>query len=248
MSDYNFLMESRLSSEQMQVVNHLGRIASGQGLNLYLVGGAVRDLVHGLPAIRDLDFVVEGNPQKILRGLEVDSRPGASRGDAPPAGPPIERLVPNRRLNSSEIYFVNTVRAELAESRNEVYPKPGRPPQIEPATIFEDLRRRDFSANAMAISLHPNSRGLLLDPTNGAADIAQRELRVLHSRSFLEDPSRIYRLLRLAERLEFKPEERTRNHLQASIENRLWEQLSPEQQGVELRAILQEENPGRMLK
>lgn len=247
MSDYNFLMESRLSSEQMQVVNYLSRIASGQGLNLYLVGGAVRDLVYGLPAIRDLDFVVEGNPQRVLRALEADAH-RAGRAENGTAIPLAARIIPNRRVNASELYFANGVRAELAESRRETYLKPGRPPEVETATIFDDLRRRDFSANAMAISLHPNSRGLLLDPTNGAADIAQREFRTLHSRSFLDDPSRIYRLLRLGERIEFKPAERTRMQLQSAIENRLWEQLSPEQQGLELRAILREENPGRMLK
>jgi tRNA nucleotidyltransferase (CCA-adding enzyme) len=242
MSDYNFLMESRLSSEQFQILNHLSRIAGSQGLNLYLVGGAVRDLTYGQQVIRDLDFAVEGNPQKILRFLQ-----SPPRGSEPlPARIAHQQLQP--RLNSTEITFANGVRAEIAMTRSEVYAKPGRRPEITPAGIFEDLRRRDFSVNAMAVSLHPNSRGLLLDPTNGAADIERRELRALHSRSFQEDPSRLYRLLRLGMRLDFKPEERTRTWLDYALGSRAWERMDPDQQGRELRAILREDNPGRVLK
>jgi tRNA nucleotidyltransferase (CCA-adding enzyme) len=242
MSDYNFLMESRLSPEQFQMLNHLSRIAGNQGLNLYLVGGAVRDLTYGQQVIRDLDFAVDGNPQKVLRFLQSPPR----GSEPPPARIAHQQHQP--RLNSTEIMFANGVRAEIAMTRSEVYAKPGRRPEITPAGIFEDLRRRDFSVNAMAVSLHPNSRGLLLDPTNGAADIERRELRALHSRSFQEDPSRLYRLLRLGMRLDFKPEERTRTWLDYALGSRAWERMDPDQQGRELRAILQEDNPGRVLK
>ncbi|MBZ5515652.1 MAG: hypothetical protein LAN62_12590 [Acidobacteriia bacterium] len=242
MSDYNFLMESRLSPQQFQLINHLSRIAGSQGLNLYLVGGAVRDLTHGQQVIHDLDFAVEGNPQKVLRHLQ--SPPKGSE----PAPARIAQLRHQPRVNAAEITFANGVRAEVAAARSEVYSKTGRPPDIMPADIFEDLRRRDFSVNAMAVSLHPNSRGLLLDPTNGAADIERREFRALHSRSFQEDPSRIYRLLRLGMRLDFKAEERTGMWLNAALESRAYERLDPDQQGRELRAILQEDNPGRVLK
>ena len=252
MSDYNFLMESRLSPEQVKVVGQVSRIALEQGLNVYLVGGAVRDLTAGQSMVRDLDFVVEGSPQKILRHLDAGHASPRAKGGGSLGtdsnGPGVESLVLDKRLNSAEVYFATGVRAEIAESRNEIYSKPGRPPEVRPAMIFDDLKRRDFSANAMAVSLHPNSRGLLLDPTNGAADIARREFRVLHSRSFAEDPSRIYRLLRLGPRLNFKPEERTRALLESAIENRYWEEMPPERQGAELRAILQEDNPGRVLK
>jgi tRNA nucleotidyltransferase (CCA-adding enzyme) len=243
MSDYNFLMETRLSPEQFQVINHLSRLAAGQGLNLFLVGGAVRDLTYGLQVIRDLDFAVEGKPDKILRQLEAKTR-GST--EAPPYHIVSERY--DSRLDSAEVTFSNGVRAEISMARVETYSRPGRRPDVEPGTVFEDLRRRDFSVNAMAVSLHPNSRGLLLDPTNGGADIERHELRALHSRSLSEDPSRIYRLLRLGLRLSFKPEERTRTWLDHALENRAWEQLDPDQQGRELRAILQEENPGRVLR
>ncbi|MFB3923546.1 MAG: hypothetical protein ACE145_17625 [Terriglobia bacterium] len=243
MSDYNFLMESRLSTEQFQVLTLLSRVAHAQGMNLYLVGGAVRDLTYGQQVVRDLDFTVEGNPQKILRQLE-SKRPAG--GDLPAIE--IDHQHFDTRLNSAEVTFTNGVRAEIAMSREEIYAKPGRRPDIAPAGIFEDLRRRDFSVNAMAVSLHPNSRGLLLDPTNGAADIEKRELRALHTRSFSEDPLRLYRLIRLGQRLDFKPEERTKIWQESALENRVWERMDSDQQGRELCALLQEENPGRVLK
>jgi tRNA nucleotidyltransferase/poly(A) polymerase len=251
MSDYKFLMESRLSPEQFQVVNQLGRFASAQGLNLYLVGGAVRDLTSGHQPIRDLDFVLEGNIQKILRQLESAGGEGKQRG--PQAEGAVSRLQAEQmrfdpRLNAAELVFAPGVRSELAMARTESYSRPGHRPEIAAATIFEDLKRRDFSVNAMAISLHPNSRGLLLDPTNGVADIERRELRALHSRSLGDDPSRVYRLVRLGLRLDFKPEERTQHWLDRALEGRIVESLTPEQQGHELHAILQEDNPSRVLK
>jgi tRNA nucleotidyltransferase/poly(A) polymerase len=253
MSDYNFLIESKLSPEQYSVLGLISRLAYEQGLNLYLVGGAVRDLTYGQQVVRDLDFALEGDPLKVLRRLESKdaspmtestSRPGM--GSAEPVALQSQEF--DAHAVASELWFTNGVRAELGQCRVDVFSKPGQRPEMRPATIFEDLKRRDFSINAMAISLHPNSRGLLLDPTNGAADIERRELRVLHPRSFSEDPLRIYRLLRLGLRLDFTPEERTKNYFEAALQNRAWERLTPEQQGRELRAILQEEDPARILK
>lgn len=248
MSDYNFLMETRLAPEYFRALSQISRAASDEGLNLYLVGGAVRDLTYGQQTIHDLDFAVEGNPEKVIRRLEAEGRQPAAPGSESSALLRVEQVQYHRRLNSAEIVFSNGVRAEIGMSRSQTYSKQGGKPEVSPGMIFEDLRRRDFSVNAMAVSLHPNSRGLLLDPTNGAADIEKRELRVLHARSLSEDPLRIYRLLRLGLRLGFKPEERTRNYLGAALENRLWLRLDPEQQGTELRAILHEEDPSRILK
>jgi tRNA nucleotidyltransferase (CCA-adding enzyme) len=252
MSDYNFLMESRLSPAQFQVINYLSRLAYSEGVNLYLVGGAVRDLTGGLQEIKDLDFAVEGDPQRILRHFEK-ARPKHTSPTAIPPAPSqadveVEYFQFDRRTNSCEISFVPRVRAEIARCRRETYLRPNHPPRIEPGTIFDDLRRRDFGVNAMAVSLHPNSRGLLLDPVNGAGDIERRELRALHSRSFSDDPSRIFRIIRLGMRLGSKPEEKTQRWLSAAIEDRLWAEISPEAQGRELAAILREENPPRILR
>jgi tRNA nucleotidyltransferase (CCA-adding enzyme) len=251
MSDYNFLMESRLSPEQYRVIALVSRLSAEQGLNLYLVGGAVRDLTYGQQVVRDLDFAVEGPPQRILRALPRADTVKAGRGTR---GPAVEATLTlefqeyDDHLNSSELVFSNDVRAELSMCREEVYTRPGQRAEVRPAMVFDDLKRRDFAIDAMAVSLHPNSRGLLLDPTNGAGDIERHEIRALQSRCFIDDPSRIYRLLRLSVRFDFKPDERTQRWLDAALEDGAWERLDADQQARELAAILHEEHPDRILK
>jgi tRNA nucleotidyltransferase/poly(A) polymerase len=235
------------------VLSLISRSAYEQGLNLYLVGGAVRDLTYGQQAVRDLDFALEGDPRQVLRRLEsndTSATTGLTSGPGMGSGEPLalEYQEFDPHIAASELWFTNGVQVELGQCRQDVFSKPGQPPEMRSATIFEDLKRRDFSINAMAISLHPNSRGLLLDPTNGAGDIERRELRVLHPRSFSEDPLRIYRFLRLGLRLEFTPEARTKDYFEAALQNYAWERLGPDQQGRELQAILQEEDPARILK
>lgn len=251
MSDYNFLMETRLSSEQYAVISLISRMSAEHGQSLFLAGGAVRDLTYGQQVVRDLDFIVEGNPQKILRAIPDADSAKSGRGARSAASElplTLEYYTYDEHLGSAELTFSNGVRAELSMCRDEVYSRPGQRPDVRPAGIFEDLKRRDFAINAMAVSLHPNSRGLLLDPTNGAGDIERREIRALHSHTFFDDPSRIYRLLRLAMRLEFKPDERTQRWLDTALENNAWEHLDTHQQARELAAILHEDQPGRILK
>ena len=251
MSDYNFLMESRLSPEQFAVISLFSRLAAEQGLNLYLVGGAVRDLTYGQQVVRDLDFIVEGSPMKMLRNIPSADSAKPARGGQAPGGESalaIEYQSYDAHFSSAEMVFNNGVRAELAMSREEYYARPGQRPEVRPAMVFEDLKRRDFAINAMAVSLHPNSRGLLLDPTNGAGDLERHEIRALSSRTFLDDPSRLYRLLRLGMRFDFKPDERTQRWFDAAVEDGAWQRLEADQQARELAAILREDQPGRLLK
>src|SRR5262249_47916376 len=155
MSDYLFLMESRVSPELWKVINLVQATAASQEMNLYLAGGAIRDLIAGLP-IDDLDFVVEGKALKLIPLLE-------KRG--------AQTLWSDETRQSVELQFPNGILASISMARSEVYSKPGATPTIAPATIIQDLRRRDFPMNSIAISLNANSRGLLLDPSNGLADI-----------------------------------------------------------------------------
>ncbi|HEX5410977.1 MAG TPA: hypothetical protein VFZ27_03875 [Terriglobia bacterium] len=250
MTDYNFLMESRLSPAQFQLINELSRIAYSEGINLYLVGGAVRDMTFGQAVVRDLDFAAEGNIHKILRhllpGKGKESRASASTWVTGPIEVVSSRI--DERRGSAELWFSNGVRAEIARCHQEISSTPGRPPEIRPAMVFEDLKSRDFAFNAMAISLHPNSRGLLLDPKNGAGDLERQEIRALHPRSFWDDPVRIYRLLRLALRFGFKIEEKTQRWLDAALQERIWADLPPDKQAGEIQAVLHEDYPERVLK
>src|SRR5206468_9390295 len=112
-------------------------------------------------------------------------------------------------LKTVYLRLPGSVRAEISMARTEQYEKAGKPPSISPATIIEDLRRRDFTINAMALSLNPGSRGLLMDPFNGAADIEAKLIRVLHNYAFVEDPSRLVRASSFAARTHWPLEERT---------------------------------------
>jgi tRNA nucleotidyltransferase/poly(A) polymerase len=207
MSDYIFMLESHLSADQNRVLEQVQAAAGDAGVNLFLTGGGMRDMLGGF-RVRDLDFSVEGNALKLVKTL-------AEQGARTLA------LDENRR--SAELLFSSGVTAQVAMSRKERYAKTGAKPQVTPATIQEDLRGRDFTVNAMALSLNRASRGLLLDPTNGLADLGRRELRSTHPYVFYDDPTRLLRLVRLRVRLSFTVEERTRmqfdNARAAHVEN-----------------------------
>ncbi|MFZ0821787.1 MAG: hypothetical protein WAM91_17110 [Candidatus Acidiferrales bacterium] len=232
MPDYMFLLESRLSAEQRAALMRVQELGVITESNVYLAGGAVRDLISGMP-IRDLDFTVEGNPFRIVRELE--------KGGA--------RVVhESERMRFAEIIFAGDVDGSIAAARDEVYARPGTTPEIRWSTIMEDLRRRDFSFNAIAISLNPASRGLLLDPTNGLSDLEKHEVRGLLIHTFTNQPVRLLRALRFAARLGGKLETRTKEWFDLAVERELPEQIQPDDAGSELRQLTREEKPVAILK
>jgi tRNA nucleotidyltransferase (CCA-adding enzyme) len=232
MPDYMYLLESRLSAEQRAAVVRIQELAAAAESNLYLVGGAVRDLTSGMP-IRDLDFTIEGNPSRIARELE--------KGGA-------QVISENENLRHIELILAGDVDLILAAAREDVFAHPGTKPEIRFSTIMEDLRRRDFSVNAIAISLNANSRGLLLDPANGLADLERREIRALSIHSFTNQPVRLLRALRYAARMGFKLDARTSDWFNLAIERGLQETISSEDAGSEFRQAAREEKPLAVLK
>ena len=227
MADYIYTMEIRLTPDQLKVVSLVQEAARAHGMNVYLTGGAIRDILSGLP-IRDLDFSVQGNALKLQKDLE--------RGGA-------QVEVINEETKILHAVLPGPVRVEISMARSETHGKPGTPPQITPATINDDLRRRDFTVNAMALSLNPGSRGLLLDPFNGSADVEAKLIRILHNYAFLEDPSRLIRATRFAARFHWELEERTKARYDAAKENNYIEYINRKNIGYEIEQIAFEDNP-----
>jgi tRNA nucleotidyltransferase/poly(A) polymerase len=146
------------------------------------------------------------------------------------------------------LLLAGNVRAEVTSTRSERFDKPGKPVEITPGTIYDDMRRRDFTVNAMALSLNPGSRGLLSDPFNGMADIEAKVLRVLHNYAFYEEPSRLIRATRLASRFHWAFEERTQARYDAAKENNYIENISDRAVGHEIEQLAHEDSPVEILK
>jgi len=227
MADYIYTMEIRLTPDQQRGVTLVQDIAREAGMNIYLTGGAVRDIISGF-TIRDLDFTVQGNPLKLQKELE---RAGAAVSSA------------DEEVKALYLVLPGNVRAEISSARLERYDKVGKPPAVAPATIIEDLRRRDFTVNAMALSLNPGSRGLLMDPFNGAADIEAKLIRVLHNYAFVEDPSRLIRATRFTARFHWPLEERTQARYASAKENNYIEHITDRAIGHEIEQIAYEDDP-----
>src|SRR5499427_685545 len=232
MADYIYTLETRLAPDQQKAVSLVQAAAKAAEMNLYLTGGAVRDIITGFP-IRDLDFTVQGNALKLQKDLE---RAGAVVGAA------------DDETKTLLLTLSGGVRTEIAMARSERYEKTGKPPVIAPATIIEDLRRRDFTVNAMALSLNEGSRGLLMDPFNGVADIELKVVRVLHNYAFLEDPSRLIRAIRFTARFHWPLEERTQQRYEAAKENGYIEYIRSSSIGYEIEQLAYEDDPLNILK
>jgi tRNA nucleotidyltransferase/poly(A) polymerase len=220
MPDYIYLLENRLSADQRNALAHLREVAREAGTILFLTGDAVRDLTSG-HAVRDLEVAVHGNALKLKKSIEKLG--GKVWGE-------------HEASQSLYLCFPGTVRVDLVSTHRVTYPKPGKP-VYHPASIQDDLRRRDFTVNAMAISLNEGSFGLLMDPLNGAADIESRTLRLVSNYGFIEEPSLMIRATRYNSRLGWEMDTRTRARYENAKMEGAIEFLSPHGLAKELEQI-----------
>jgi tRNA nucleotidyltransferase (CCA-adding enzyme) len=231
MPDYIYLLENRLSADQQSALRHLREAARQSDMLLFLIGDAVRDLTSG-HAVRDIEVVVSGNSldlKKLLDGTHVQvwGEDEASR--------------------SLYLCYPGTVRVDVVSAQRVEYPKPGQPVYY-PASIHEDLRRRDFTVNAMAISLNEGSYGLLMDPLNGAADIETRALRLVSNYGFYDEPALLIRAIRYKARLGWELDPKTQTRYENAKGENVIDSLSAHERSRELEQIGHEDDGLKVLQ
>lgn len=202
----------------IEAVASLGAEAEG----VYLVGGTIRDILLGEESF-DVDIAVEGDAIAFARAL------ARSLGG---------RVTVHEKFGSAVVLYGDGERVDVVTTRTEFYDAPAALPAVERATLRDDLFRRDFTINAMAVSLAPDDLGRLVDPFGGRADLEARVLRVLHNLSFIDDPTRIFRAIRYEARYGFRLEEHSARLARACIEMGLVGDLSSARLRDELTALL----------
>jgi tRNA nucleotidyltransferase (CCA-adding enzyme) len=224
---FDRLRLDRLAPPLQEILRIAAQAAADRGWHLYLVGGGVRDLLlaadrTGQMALQDLDLVVEG---PSAAGVELAQLLGARY---PQARLEIHEKFQTAALMWKQDPVLGDLAMDLATARTEFYPYPAANPVVAGSTIEQDLQRRDFTINAMALRLTPTAdraAGQLLDQFGGQADLQQRQLRVLHANSFIDDPTRMFRGARLAARLGLRFEAQTEQSLRSALASGIYEQV-----------------------
>jgi tRNA nucleotidyltransferase (CCA-adding enzyme) len=230
--------EERSLAEELRELRDLAPVwdavaaVSEEVEGVYLVGGTVRDILLGEPNF-DVDVAVEGDAVAFAEALA-----GALGG----------RIKAHRKFGTAVVLYGEDGRVDVVTARTEFYDAPAALPTVEHATIREDLFRRDFTINAMAVSLQAADFGRLVDPFGGRRDLENRTIRVLHNLSFIDDPTRIFRAVRYESRLDFAMSEHTARLARGTVEMGLVGDLSSARLRDELVALLDEEDAGRSIR
>ncbi|MGE5274567.1 MAG: CCA tRNA nucleotidyltransferase [Verrucomicrobiota bacterium] len=203
------------------IADELGQLDLPRGEGVYLVGGTVRDLLLGR-ANFDVDIAVEGDALAFARGLGGE-------------------VTAHGRFGTAAVRFPDGRRIDVVTARRETYPAPAALPDVEAGTIEDDLARRDFTVNAMAVSLGVDF-GRLVDPHRGREDLDARVIRVLHPRSFVDDPTRIFRAVRYESRLGFRMDSETERLAREGVAGTAL--LTPARMREEVVALLSEHEAG----
>ncbi len=238
-------LEHALTADRLALLRLIVAESEASNVALYIVGGFVRDLILGTPSV-DFDLVVEGDA--IALGESLASKYGGHIGSHRRFGTAKWQLDPDHKNLKSALQLEGTEFPETIDfvsARTEFYSHPTALPSVTEGSIKLDLHRRDFSINTLALRLDGHHYGQLLDPWGGGKDIRNKQIRVLHSLSFVDDPTRMLRAVRLEQRLGFSIESRTLELLERALP--LLENVSGERIRSELHAILKEPSIGPIM-
>src|SRR3989337_514400 len=224
-------LKSRFTPEVYNILKFSGEVAEGLGFNAYLVGGSVRDLLRGEENL-DIDIVIEGDG--IVFAKALGEKLNAS-------------VKSHQRFNTAQV-ITGKLKLDVATARTEYYESPAALPKVETSSIKKDLYRRDFTINTLAIKLNPKDFGLLMDFFGSQRDLKEKQIRVLHNLSFIEDPTRAFRAIRFSERFGFKISKHAENLIKSTVKMNLFEKLSGPRLYEELLLLFNEPEPDRALK
>ncbi len=225
------LLRSKFPPEIFNLLELSGNIAKALGFTAYLVGGSVRDLLHGESNL-DIDIVIEGDGIKFAQEL----------------GKELNVKVKSHTRFGTAVVITDFLKFDVATSRTEYYESPAALPTVETSSIKKDLYRRDFTINTLAVSLDPGHFGKLIDFFGGQRDIKEKTLRILHNLSFIEDPTRAFRAIRFSERFGFKISKHTIKLIKTAVRINLFDKLSGSRMYDELNLLFIETEPVNAVK
>ncbi|MFA5088462.1 MAG: hypothetical protein WC552_05445 [Candidatus Omnitrophota bacterium] len=216
----------------LALIKDIGGEADRNNLDAYAVGGFVRDIFLGKENL-DLDVVIVGEAIPLARRWAEKRRAQIRSYD---------------RFGTATVFLENRYRVDFSSARRETYPSPGCLPKVEKGSIQDDLFRRDFTINALAVSMNKKSFGALIDFFSGQEDLAKGKIRVLHQESFTDDPTRILRAVRFEQRFQFRLERQTACLLKKAAGKKAFLSVKPERYFAEFKKILMEKDPQRYLR
>ena len=225
------LLNQHLSRDLFNLLVQAGKHADERQVSLYLVGGYVRDLLLNIQNF-DIDLVVEGNGIAFAKTFAKHHAAHVTIHD---------------RFGTATLTCLDTPKIDMATARTEYYKFPAALPTVEPSSITHDLLRRDFTINTLAICLHSPRFGDLIDSYGGQRDLHDKTIRVLHSLSFIEDPTRVFRAFRFQQRVGFHLDHETKTLIKEAVNRKLFESLSKSRLLNELIALLSEQAPRKAL-
>ncbi len=223
---------NKLPEEIKDLIYLISDIACKDNTAVYLVGGFVRDLILGVKNL-DLDIVVEGDGIGFAQKLAVEFN---------------VKLVSHKRFGTATIMARPHLKIDISSARKEYYPQPAHLPVVSAGALKDDLYRRDFTVNAMAISIGVKDFGRLIDFFGGRRDLLNKKIRILHNISFIDDPTRILRAVRFEKRYNFNIEPKTLKALKESVRKNMLCKVEPQRLRDELILILKELHPLDQIK